>query len=110
MPVKEKQEEDRRQRKMFIGVVTSDKMEKTIVVNVERLVRHARFGKYVRRFTKCYTHDEKGEAHRGDRVEIMETRPLSRLKRWRLVRIVEKGAAIPEGTRGAASEEPAAKS
>jgi len=110
MPVKEKPQEERSQRKVFVGIVTSDKMEKTIVVNVERLVRHPQFGKFVRRFTKCYTHDEKGEARRGDRVEIMETRPLSRTKRWRLVRVVEKGAAIPGGARGAAPEEPAAKS
>lgn len=81
----------RNQRKIFVGVVTSDKMEKTVVVNVERLVRHPRFGKFVKRFTKCYAHDEKGEARRGDRVEIMETRPLSRLKRWRLVRVIERG-------------------
>lgn len=91
----------RNKRKTFIGVVTSDKMQKTAVVNIERLVRHPRFGKFVKRFTKCYVHDEKGVARRGDRVEIMETRPLSRLKRWRLVRVIERagrGTAQPKET------------
>ncbi|MBI2932365.1 MAG: 30S ribosomal protein S17 [Planctomycetes bacterium] len=67
-------------------------MVKTITVKVERFVQHPTFGKYVRRFTTCYAHDEKREAKRGDRVEIMEMRPLSRLKRWRLVKVVGQGS------------------
>ncbi|MBI4565262.1 MAG: 30S ribosomal protein S17 [Planctomycetes bacterium] len=77
-------------RKTVVGRVVSDKMDKTIVVQVERLVQEPRVGKYVRRFSKCYAHDEKEEAGPGDRVELMETRPLSKQKRWRLVRVVAK--------------------
>lgn len=91
----EQKNPERAQRKSFIGLVTSDKMAKTVVVRLERLVKDPRFGKYVRRFTKCYTHDEKGEAKAGDKVEIMETRPLSRLKRWRLVRVIQKAGEAP---------------
>ncbi len=86
---------DRNRRKVVVGRVTSDKMAKTIVVEVERLVQDPRFGKYLKRQTKCYAHDEKREAKEGDRVEIMETRPTSRLKRWRLVKVVEKGPEAP---------------
>jgi small subunit ribosomal protein S17 len=66
-------------------------MAKTVTVKVERFVQHPKFGKFVRRFTTCYAHDEKAEAKVGDRIEIMETRPLSRLKRWRLVKVVGQG-------------------
>lgn len=83
---------ERGNRKTAIGVVTSDKMKKTIVVKAERLVRHAKFGKYLRKYTVYKAHDEKNEAKVGDRVEIMETRPLSATKRWRLVRVVERSA------------------
>ncbi|MFO0888824.1 MAG: 30S ribosomal protein S17 [Isosphaeraceae bacterium] len=79
-------------RKTEIGVVASDKMNKTRRVVVERLVPHSKYGKMMRRRTVCHVHDEANESHRGDTVEIMETRPLSKLKRWRLVRIVRKGA------------------
>ncbi len=79
-------------RKKVIGVVVSNKMDKTIVVKVERFVKHPRFEKYVRRSKKYYAHDEKNEAGVGDTVEIEETRPLSRLKRWKLVRIVRRSA------------------
>jgi small subunit ribosomal protein S17 len=82
----------RGRRRTVVGVVTSDKMQKTIVVEIERLVRHPKFGKYLRSSTTCKAHDEKREAKVGDRVELMETRPLSATKRWRLVRIVEKAA------------------
>jgi small subunit ribosomal protein S17 len=82
----------RRQRKTEIGTVTSDKMNKTRRVEVEWLVPHPKYGKYLRRRTICYAHDEHNESHVGDIVEIMETRPLSKLKRWRLVRIVRQGA------------------
>ena len=85
---------ERGERDTLVGVVTSDKMAKTITVSVERIVQHPMFGKYFKRSTTCYAHDEKREAKEGDRVEIMSTRPLSRLKRWRLVRVVEKSAVI----------------
>ena len=80
----------RSQRRTLVGVVTRDKMAKTRRVDVERLVRHPRYGKFVKKRTVCYVHDEKNESHIGDTVEIMETRPLSKLKCWRLVRIVVK--------------------
>src|SRR3954463_7683711 len=82
----------RSSRKTEIGVVASDKMNKTRRVVVERLVPHAKYGKMMRRRTVCHAHDEQNETHVGDTVEIMETRPLSKLKRWRVVRIVRKGA------------------
>jgi small subunit ribosomal protein S17 len=82
----------RSRRKVEIGVVASDKMNKTRRVVVERLVPHPKYGKMMRRRTICHAHDEANESHRGDLVEIMETRPLSKLKRWRVVRIVRKGA------------------
>jgi len=77
-------------KKTEIGVVTSDGMNKTIVVDVERLVEHPKYGKRLRRSTRLYAHDEAGEARVGDKVEIAETRPLSKLKRWRLVRVVQR--------------------
>jgi small subunit ribosomal protein S17 len=82
--------EDRGQRRTEIGVVTSDKMNKTRRVEIPRLVKHARYGKYIRRRTICKVHDENNEARTGDTVEIMETRPLSKTKRWRLLRVVTK--------------------
>ena len=78
-------------RKELVGYVVSDKMDKTIVVRVDRRVRHPRFEKVLTLSNRFYVHDEKNEAKTGDRVRIMETRPLSRLKRWRLVEVVEKG-------------------
>ena len=77
-------------RRVLQGIVTRDKMHKTRRVEVERLVQHPRYGKYIKRRTICYVHDENNESHLGDMVEIEESRPLSRLKRWRLVRIVKK--------------------
>jgi len=77
-------------RKSFVGTVTSDKMNKTITVSVERLEPHPKYGKYVRRHTVCKAHDENKEAKVGDTVEIMATRPLSKTKRWRLVRVVQR--------------------
>jgi small subunit ribosomal protein S17 len=77
-------------RKQRIGRVVSDRMQKTIVVVEERLVMHPRYRKYVRRRTKHYVHDEREQARVGDIVRIEETRPLSRLKRWRLVEIVRR--------------------
>ncbi|MEY3179481.1 MAG: hypothetical protein RJB42_1724 [Bacteroidota bacterium] len=81
---------DRKLRKTKTGVVSSDKMEKTITVAVERKVKHPIYGKFVKKTTKFHAHDEKNEAKPGDVVRIMETRPLSKTKRWRLVEIVEK--------------------
>jgi small subunit ribosomal protein S17 len=77
-------------RKEKIGIVTSNKMDKTIVVSVERKVKHALYGKFVKTSKKFYAHDEKAECGIGDTVRIMETRPLSKLKNWRLVEIIEK--------------------
>ena len=77
-------------RKVVQGLVVSDKMEKTIVVEVEDRVKHALYGKVIRRTSKLKAHDEQGLAGVGDRVQIMETRPLSATKRWRLVEVVEK--------------------
>ena len=81
---------ERGKRRVAVGVVTSDKMNKTRRVEIPRLVKHPRYGKFIRRRTVCYVHDEENRSHTGDTVEIMETRPLSRDKRWRVVRIVEK--------------------
>ncbi len=72
------------------GRVVSDKMQKTITVEIERLIKHPTYGKYVRRTTKLLAHDENGESHTGDLVTITPCRPLSRRKSWRLVRVVEK--------------------
>ncbi len=77
-------------RKRLIGVVVSDRMNKTRRVDVERLVKHPRYGKYIRRRTKCYAHDEFNQTRVGDRVEIIESRPLSKLKRWVILRIVTR--------------------
>jgi small subunit ribosomal protein S17 len=81
---------ERNLRKERIGVVTSDKMDKTIVVSVERKVKHKKYGKFVKMTTKFVAHDEKGDCGEGDTVRIMETRPLSKRKNWRLVEIIEK--------------------
>lgn len=81
--------EPRNSRKVRVGRVVSDKMDKTIVVAIENLVRHRLYGKTLKRTNKFKVHDEQNEAGVGDSVEIMETRPLSREKRWRLVRIIE---------------------
>ena len=82
-------------RKERQGEVISSKMAKTIVVVVERRFQHAKFKKVVTRYRKLYAHDEKGEAKVGDRVRIEETRPLSKLKCWRLVEVVERSAEAP---------------
>lgn len=82
--------EKRNLRKERVGVVTSDKMDKSIVVAVERKVKHPKYGKFVKKTSKFFAHDEKNECNIGDTVRIMETRPLSKLKNWRLIEIVEK--------------------
>ncbi|MBC7826749.1 MAG: 30S ribosomal protein S17 [Chitinophagaceae bacterium] len=81
---------DRNLRKIRQGVVTSNKMTKTITVAVERKVKHPIYGKFVKKTTRFHAHDEKNECTVGDVVRIMETRPLSKTKRWRLVEVVEK--------------------
>ncbi|WP_336517626.1 30S ribosomal protein S17 [Pollutibacter soli] len=81
---------ERKIRKTKTGVVSSDKMTKTITVAVERKVKHPIYGKFVKKTTKFHAHDEKSEAKAGDVVKIMETRPLSKTKRWLLVEVIEK--------------------
>lgn len=76
--------------RLVTGIVTRDKTAKTRRVEIVRLVRHAKYGKFIKQRTVCYTHDEKNESHLGDTVEIQECRPLSKLKRWMLVRVVTK--------------------
>jgi small subunit ribosomal protein S17 len=83
-------ETDRNSRKVRVGTVLSDKMEKTVVVGVQRKVAHRLYGKHTTRTKKYFAHDEDGQAKQGDLVRIVETRPLSKLKRWRLVEVVEK--------------------
>ncbi len=95
--------ESRSSRRTMVGVVTSDKMNKTRRVEIPRLVKHQRYGKYIKRRTVCHVHDEQNESHTGDTVEIMETRPHSKTKHWRLVRVVIKtagsgGAEVPATT------------
>ena len=84
--------EPRTPRKTEVGIVTSDKMTKTRRVEVTTLVPHPKYGKLLKQRTVCHAHDEGNTTHVGDIVEIMETRPLSKLKRWRVVRIVRPGA------------------
>ena len=82
--------EKRNLRKERVGVVTSDKMQKSIVVSVERKVKHPKYGKFVKKTTKFVAHDENNDCHIGDTVKIMETRPLSKNKNWRLVEVIER--------------------
>jgi len=82
--------EERSKRKVRTGMVTSDAGDKTIAVTIERRVRHPLYGRVVRRKSRLIAHDEKNDAHVGDLVEVMETRPLSKTKRWRLVSIIER--------------------
>ena len=81
---------ERNLRKIRVGVVSSNKMDKSIVVKVERKVKHPLYGKFVKKSTKFHAHDERNECSIGDTVKIMETRPISKTKRWRLVEVVEK--------------------
>jgi len=82
--------EERGRRKIRVGKVVSDKMEKTVVVVIERLVKHPVYKRYVRRRTRFKVHDEKNECKEGDTIRFMETRPLSKEKRWRFVEFVER--------------------
>lgn len=85
--------EARTTRRTLIGVVTRDKASKTRRVEIQRLVKHPRYGKFIKRRTVCYAHDEANESRTGDTVEIAESRPLSKLKHWRMVRVVKKAPA-----------------
>jgi small subunit ribosomal protein S17 len=99
---------ERGKRRTEVGVVTSDKMNKTRRVEIPRLVKHPTYGKYIRRRTVCHVHDEQNESHTGDTVEIMESRPLSKTKHWRLVRVVTKAATTPAVPQApVAAEQPA---
>ena len=82
--------EARNLRKTRVGIVFSDKMDKTIVFAIQDNVKHKVYNKIIKRTTKIHAHDEKNECNVGDKVEVMETRPLSKTKRWRLVQIIEK--------------------
>ncbi len=86
------EEQAKRLNKVMTGVVVSDKMDKTVVVLVNRLIKHPVYKKYIRRRAKFMAHDEQNSARMGDTVEIIESRPLSKFKRWRLTRIVERRA------------------
>ena len=92
----ENSERSRPRRKRMEGTVVSDKMDKTRVVDVVRRFRHPAYEKVVTRHTRLYAHDEKNETHRGDVVQVMETRPLSRMKRWRIVRVMTKASSVGE--------------
>jgi small subunit ribosomal protein S17 len=81
-------------KRIAIGLVTGDKTAKTRRVEIGRLVKHPKYGKYLRRKTVCHVHDEQNESAQGDTVEIVECRPRSRLKRWELVRVVSKSRAV----------------
>lgn len=95
-------------KRVVVGVVVSDKMKKTRRVEVSRLVKYPKYGKYVKRRTVCYVHDENNESVVGDTVEIIESRPMSKLKRWQLVKIVSKGNVIDVAALRAAAKEAAA--
>jgi small subunit ribosomal protein S17 len=82
--------EERNARKVRVGLVVSNKMDKSITVSVERKLKHAKYGKFMKKTTKFMAHDENNTCNEGDTVKIMETRPLSKNKRWRLVEIVER--------------------
>jgi small subunit ribosomal protein S17 len=91
-------------KRQLIGVVMSDKMNKSRRVEIERLVQHPRYGKFMRRRTVCHVHDENNESHEGDTVEIIEAPPRSRLKRWDLVRVVSRREQVDIAAMRAAAE------
>jgi small subunit ribosomal protein S17 len=96
-------------KRTLIGTVTSDKMSKTRVVETARVKRHAKYGKLIHDRTVCYAHDENNESHLGDVVEIVESQPMSRTKRWQLVRIVARRAAAEVAAGDVASQLEAAE-
>jgi small subunit ribosomal protein S17 len=81
---------ERKKRKTKVGWVVSNRMQKTIVVAIDRLLRHPRYNRVIKRTSKLYAHDEKNQCQIGDKVKVMETKPLSKLKRWRVVEVLEK--------------------
>ena len=81
-------------KRVLVGRVTSDKMDKTRVVEIPRRVRHPKYGKFIRQRTVCYVHDENNDSHYGDTVKIIESAPISRSKRWRLVEVVERSREV----------------
>jgi len=91
-------------KRTVIGLVTSDKMNKSRRVEIDRLVRHPKYGKFLRRKTVCHVHDENNDSHQGDTVEIIEAPPRSKLKRWDLVRIVTKSEQVDIAAMRAAAE------
>ena len=91
-------------KRTVIGLVTSDKMNKSRRVEIDRLVRHPKYGKFLRRKTVCHVHDENNDSHQGDTMEIIEAPPRSKLKRWDLVRIVTKSEQVDIAAMRAASE------
>jgi small subunit ribosomal protein S17 len=98
---------ERGRRRTEVGVVTSDKMNKTRRVEIPRLVKHPTYGKYVKRRTICHVHDENNESKAGDTVEIVESRPISKLKHWRLVRVVTRGGEEQPAAGATAATQPA---
>jgi small subunit ribosomal protein S17 len=98
--------EERGRRRTLIGTVTRDKGHQTRRVDVERLAKHPRYGKYIKKRTVCYVHDVNNDSHIGDTVEIIECRPISKTKHWRLVRVV-KQAPTQTPVKAAAVEAPA---
>lgn len=97
-------------KRVAVGVVASTKNDKTRRVEIQRRVRHPMYGKYVRHRTVCYVHDENNESARGDRVEIVESRPRSKTKRWELVRVVEQSQDVDVAALRAASRQEKADS
>jgi len=94
-------------KRVAVGVVASDKMAKTRRVEIPRLVRHAMYGKIIRRTTVCYVHDEQNASSAGDTVEIVESRPRSKKKRWELVRVIAKHSAVDVAAEKIAAEQAA---
>ena len=82
--------EKRRKKRQFVGTVVSDRMDKTVIVRVERLVKHSLYKKYIKRHNKFAAHDEKNDCHTGDKVLITESRPLSKMKQWRVSDVIER--------------------
>ena len=92
-------------KKQVMGVVTSDRMNKTRRVEIDRLVKHPKYGKFIRRRTVCHVHDESNESHMGDTVEIIECPPRSKLKRWDLIRVVTKSKQVDLAAMRAAAKD-----
>jgi len=101
---------NRNQRRTLEGTVTSDRCTKTITVEVQRTFKHPKYKKYVRKLARYHAHDEKGEAKKGDKVEIRSCRPLSATKRWMLVRVIDRAVAVDalEAVAGDATAQPVA--